>query len=78
MVFQKINELNGTLSEKTELLAKKGNELHESQCENKILRDQKDHLIIRYQDVEKVRYLNMVIITIESLDKLRKNVLTVV
>ena len=52
--FQKINELNGTLSEKTEVLARKENELQESQCANKDLRDQKDQLIGRCQELEKV------------------------
>ena len=54
MVFQKINELNGIISEKTELLARKENELQESKCANKYIREQKDKLVIRCQDIEKV------------------------
>ena len=56
MVFQKINELNGILSEKTELLARKENELQEIQCANKDLSDQKNELVIRCQDLEKVSF----------------------
>ena len=43
-IFQTINELNGSLSEKTELLAKQRNELEEIQNANTELQTQNDKL----------------------------------